>query len=258
MSQLNFEGKTKAEVAIERIRMFEPPEGYYLAFSGGKDSVVLLHLAQESGVKFDAHYNLTTVDPPELVQFVRRYHPEIQEHHPKRSMWQLIEAHHVLPTRMVRYCCSDLKEIGGKNRMVLTGIRWAESVRRANRKMCEHSKQGSFKRFVHPIIDWSDDDVWLYIKAKGVPYCRLYDEGFKRIGCLLCPMIDGQQLQDQIERYPKVVKAWRSATHRAWMARTKHDGKFQDADEYFEWWLSRKGLKEAEPSLECQLPFGDV
>ena len=71
--QLDFEGKTKAEIAIARLQNFEPPDGYYLAFSGGKDSVTILALAKQAGVKFDAHYHYTTCDPPELVQFIRRH-----------------------------------------------------------------------------------------------------------------------------------------------------------------------------------------
>ena len=52
--------------AIKRLKTFEPPEGYFLAFSGGKDSQAVYHLAKMAGVKFDAHYSLTTVDPPRL------------------------------------------------------------------------------------------------------------------------------------------------------------------------------------------------
>lgn len=69
MEQLDFfEKRTKAEIVIERLRMFEPPEGYWLAFSGGKDSIVLKDLAIRSGVRFEAHYNITTVDPPPRLQ----------------------------------------------------------------------------------------------------------------------------------------------------------------------------------------------
>ena len=67
LGQLNFEGKNKIEVAIDRIKHFEPSEGYYLAFSGGKDSIVCKELLNMAGVKYDAHYNHTTVDPPELI-----------------------------------------------------------------------------------------------------------------------------------------------------------------------------------------------
>lgn len=54
----------KIETSIKRLRSFEPPEGYFLAFSGGKDSQCIYHLAKMAGVKFDAHYNVTSVDPP--------------------------------------------------------------------------------------------------------------------------------------------------------------------------------------------------
>ncbi len=54
----------KVNLAIRRIKLHEPIEGYYVAFSGGKDSCVILDLVKRAGVKFDAHLNITTVDPP--------------------------------------------------------------------------------------------------------------------------------------------------------------------------------------------------
>ena len=78
LRDLTLEGeRDKVAIAIERFRTFEPADGYFLAFSGGKDSVVILDLAKRAGVKFDAHYHMTTVDPPELVHFIRK-HPEVQ------------------------------------------------------------------------------------------------------------------------------------------------------------------------------------
>ena len=76
----------KVAIAIQRIKSFEPKEGYYVAFSGGKDSCVVLDLVKRAGVKFDAHYNLTTVDPPELVRFVKDKHPEVEINKPPKSM----------------------------------------------------------------------------------------------------------------------------------------------------------------------------
>lgn len=78
LDQLNMSGLDRVEVAIKRLQTFEPPEGYYLAFSGGKDSVVIKTLADIAGVKYDAHYNVTSVDPPELLQFIRKYHPDVK------------------------------------------------------------------------------------------------------------------------------------------------------------------------------------
>lgn len=129
--------------ALETIKLFEKTalrmneEGYYLAFSGGKDSQVIYQLARMAGVKFTAHYHITTVDPPELVRFIRKEYPEVRMERPKMSMWQLIVKKGFPPTRKVRYCCSELKERGGEGRFVITGVRWAESKKRCKRGLAE-------------------------------------------------------------------------------------------------------------------------
>ena len=69
--RVNFAGMSMVDQSIELMRHEErrcEDAGYWLAFSGGKDSIVLHRLAEMAGVKFDAHYGLTTIDPPELVQ----------------------------------------------------------------------------------------------------------------------------------------------------------------------------------------------
>lgn len=126
----------KVQIAIDRLKAFEPKEGYYLAFSGGKDSQCIYHLAEMAGVKFDAHYNITSVDPPELIQFIKKNYPNVSRDYPRDSdgkvvtMWNLIPKHTIPPTRMARYCCAELKEASGKGRVTVTGVRWAESERR--------------------------------------------------------------------------------------------------------------------------------
>ena len=128
----------KVQTAMERLQAFEPPEGYYLAFSGGKDSQCIYHLAEMAGVAFEAHYSVTTVDPPELVRFIKKEYPDViwDKHYGKdgkpMSMFRLISEHTIPPTRQNRYCCAELKETGGEGRVVVTGVRWAESVRRKN------------------------------------------------------------------------------------------------------------------------------
>ena len=108
--QTLFGEEDKVKIAVNRLRLHEPPEGYYVAFSGGKDSCVVLALCKRAGVKYDAHYNVTTVDPPELVQFIRRCYPEAWEGRnvPEKTMWQLIPEKRMPPTRMVRYCSQYL------------------------------------------------------------------------------------------------------------------------------------------------------
>ena len=90
LNQLNFAGLNRIEVAIARLKEFEPPEGYYLAFSGGKDSIVIYDLAVKSGVKFDAHYAQGGIDPPELVRFIQKNYPDVQFHRPEMSVWKMI------------------------------------------------------------------------------------------------------------------------------------------------------------------------
>lgn len=127
--------KLKEQAAIERLKSFEPEEGYYLAYSGGKDSDCIKILAQLAGVKFKAVHNLTTVDAPETVQYIKSQ-SDVQIDKAYNSngdhvtMWSLILKMLMPPTRLVRYCCSELKERGGKGQVVVTGVRWAESNNR--------------------------------------------------------------------------------------------------------------------------------
>ena len=239
----------KVQMSIDRIKAFEPPEGYYVAFSGGKDSVVILDLVKRAGVKFDAHYNITGIDPPELYYFVRDEHPEVQRHRPEMTMWKLIEKKMMPPTRIVRYCCEYLKERGGRDRFVVTGVRWAESARRSKRRMNETCMRDSRKHYLHPIIDWSDNDVWDYIYGNHLPYCYLYDEGFKRLGCIGCPMAQKGRIKE-FERWPRyeqkfrkafaAAAAKRNAMGKEWLDCHSNIIKWTDGESMFQWWMESK------------------
>ena len=115
--------------------------GYYLAFSGGKDSQALYHIAELSGVKFDAHMNFTSVDPPEVIRFVKKQYPEVDFIKPKKSIYQLAVEKQILPTMRVRWCCAEYKETSGAGRVTLIGIRHQESSRRAKRNEVEISNR---------------------------------------------------------------------------------------------------------------------
>ncbi len=268
----------KVQIAINRIQEFEPTEGYYLAFSGGKDSQTVYHLCKEAGVKFDAHYNLTTVDPPELVRFIQRNYREVIIEKPTKTMWQLILERQMPPTRLVRYCCEVLKEGGGEGRFVITGVRWAESINRKNtrgivevlngrkdkkvllnndndeaRRMLETCiKKG--KRVLNPIVDWTDEDVWQYLKTprirkkrngklkySAIKYCRLYDEGFHRLGCIGCPMARRSGRLKEFARWPKYYDAYMRAFDRMVKANIERKGNdaliWKSAQDVMNWWI---------------------
>lgn len=117
--------------------------------AAGRTAKLCIIFVNWGGVKFDAHYAITSVDPPELVRFIKTHYPDVHmesqhysdgkpEHYypdgrPKPiTMWSLIADHTLPPTRKVRYCCAHLKEPGGQGRIVVTGVRWAESANRKN------------------------------------------------------------------------------------------------------------------------------
>lgn len=247
----------KVQRAIDILRTFEPPDGYHVAFSGGKDSQCVYHLAVMAGVKFDAHYSVTSVDPPELCRFIKKYYPDVAwDHHyytdpvtgkkKPETMWHCIATHTIPPTRQDRYCCAVLKESSGKGRIVVTGVRWAESQNRKKlhgiadihtqskklhkkaltdnatatkinksgglsflddndetRKMVEQCYRKN-KTTVNPIVDWTEEDVWEFIKEVAkVPYCELYDQGYTRLGCIGCPLQGREGMLEDFERYPR-------------------------------------------------------
>lgn len=240
----------RVEVAIERLRAFEPEDGLYLAFSGGKDSVVLKRLAEMSGVRWDGHYNLTTVDPPELVQFVRREHKDVEVIHPEKTMWELIIQHKWPPLRTIRYCCKALKETAGIGHLVLTGIRWAESRPRSRRHMVEICQNDPRKKYLHPIIDWPNDAVWEFIRTERIPYCGLYDEGWKRLGCILCPMASERIRRMEVERWPKLTAAYVRTFQRLIDQEPKCAARWRNGEHMLAWWLnSRAGAKAGQSSM---------
>lgn len=271
LGQLNFKGKNKIEVAIDRIKTFEPEKGYYLAFSGGKDSECIKELAKMAGVKFDSHYSHTTVDPPELIYHIRDNHKDVIIDYPDTTMWKLIVKKRMPPTRLVRYCCDVLKEGGGEGRFVITGVRWAESTRRKNsRHMIEFDSYGSQsksaiknrkiftmsdndekrrmienckikgKHILNPIIDWSDKDVWDFIKLRNINYCKLYDQGYTRLGCVGCPMSGKKGMIKDFERYPRYKQNYIKAFDRMLIERKKKglETAWKNGEEVFEWWIN--------------------
>lgn len=259
--------------SVERLRTFCPPEGYWLAFSGGKDSQCIYHLALEAQVPFEAHYNATTVDPPELVRFIRYAYPSVQIDRPVSTMWECIIHHKFPPTMLYRYCCEALKERGGRGRVTVTGVRWAESTRRKHtrgvvelnsrllrgtayhsdnditRRMVESCPIKS-KHVVNPIIDWADKDVWEYLNSRHLPHCLLYDEGRSRIGCVGCPQAPTRTRVADLERWPHFYRLYLRTFDSMLQARQSSllRTTWASAEEVMDWWLF--GLNKKYPKKE--------
>ncbi len=232
--------QTKVEVAISLLQAWEPPEGYYLAFSGGKDSVAIYDLAVKADVKFDAHYCVSPIDPKEIHQFIKEYYPDVQWDFHARGFWKLV-VKNGLPRRQARWCCRIIKEAGGENRVVIMGNRRAEGANRSKQKCFEPHRNPKIKKFfVRPIINFDNNDIWQYIQENNLPHCSLYDEGFKRLGCVLCPF--SRESEKEIERFPKIAKLWLLACNKIvekWEAQGKeHDS--ETGQELFDRWVKRK------------------
>lgn len=272
----------KEKRAIAYLKNFEPQdEPYYLCYSGGKDSDCIRILAALAGVKHDIVHNLTTVDAPETVNYVKSI-PGCEINRPKSTMWELIVQKKAPPTRLIRYCCEKLKERGGKGRLKVTGVRKFESHSRRNnggvvkiigkpktmQKSAEqqgvdyevspkgglvlnHDNDNS-RRFVefcyrttstmiNPIIDWTDDDVWEFLHHYGCKSNPLYECGFKRIGCIGCPLGGSKNMIREFSLYPKYKYAYIRTFDRMLNARKeaglKTNETWRNGEAVFNWWI---------------------
>jgi phosphoadenosine phosphosulfate reductase len=236
--QATLAGTSLIDTAIQRIRDHEPADGYEVGFSGGKDSIVILDLVKKSGVKYEARYKSTTVDPPEITKFIKENYPDVVWDKPRYSMFKLIEKRGMLPTRVIRFCCTELKEFGGAGKTIITGVRSAESVKRAKRSIYEESRRTKNKFFLHPIFEWTTEDVWTYIIINGLKYCSLYDEGYDRLGCIMCPLQGEKGMRLDAERHPKHFTAYKRAIATAIKKGTSKFPEGKTPDEIMEWWMS--------------------
>ncbi|TCL40008.1 phosphoadenosine phosphosulfate reductase [Anaerospora hongkongensis] len=236
----------KVQVAVDRLKQFEPEEGYWIAFSGGKDSMVILDLAKKAGVKYEAHYRIGGFDPPELVRFINQHYHDVIKDYPKVSQW-LVMSKRGPANRRMRWCC-DHKESGGKGRLVVTGVRWEESARRGKRKMVEQCYRDNSKRLLNLIIDWTEQEVWQYIKQNNLPYCSLYDEGFTRIGCVMCPLTSVANRIKEAERWPAYARNYLKMCEMAFDRKKplghKMPEEWKSGVDMYNWWVYDDGRGE--------------
>jgi phosphoadenosine phosphosulfate reductase len=257
----------KIKQAVGLLQLYEAtalqhqPEGYWLAYSGGKDSDCILELAKIAGVRYKPVYNVTTIDPPELVRYIKREHPDVEFNRPKVAMLtKMIEKHP--PTRLGRWCCEKYKEQGGNGYAKIIGVRIAESASRAARwrSVVPHRKSGA--PIICPIVYWTDEDVWEFHRLHKMAYCCLYDEGFKRLGCIGCPLAGPRNQAEQFTRWPRYAKLWRRAFDRHWArwhgvptlkGKRRYFEDFGSAEGHWNWWKSG-GAVQGKP-MACQGEF---
>ena len=247
----------KVDIAVRRLQeaaemsqmLYEKP--LVITYSGGKDSDTVLKLAQIAKIPFEVLHSHTTVDAPETVYHVRETFRELElagikcdiDYHvrtdgTRATMWNLIPKKMMPPTRIVRYCCAELKEGGGKDRFIVTGVRWDESnARKKTRGILEvmaskrenkivlsndndedrrlfETCQMKGKRVVNPIVDWTTRDVLDFCSENKVSLCTLYANGWRRIGCVGCPMAGTSMRYNQFAQYPTYKKAYIAAFDR--------------------------------------------
>lgn len=277
--------KDKIDYSINLLRKAESmaleysDKGFFLAFSGGKDSQALYHVAQLAGVKFEPHYSLTTLDPPELVRFIKSQYPDVIIDRPELTFLQLCLKKKMFPTRKIRFCCSVLKETQGAGRVTLTGVRKQESVQRSKRnefELGDYKFSGTIDQFnrvretdfaciggkdkiiINPIILWTYRDVWEFLNnVVNVPHCSLYDDGWHRIGCLFCPMASKKELFRMEKRYPKYKDAIIRTIHRIRQEGCLNKHPDLTDEEVFRWWISKDNLETfyATNRLQYKLDF---
>lgn len=293
----------KEQKAIERIRMASEMSMHHYGkplvctYSGGKDSDVMLELFKRSGIPFDVFHSHTTADAPQTVQHIKRVFRRMEEggihcevkmpiyKSEPTSMWKLIVQKIMPPTRILRYCCSVLKETGCANRYIATGVRWDESTARsartefekagktkkeaerfdtamlmndntASRRMTELCMQ-KHKMIVNPIIDWTHSDIWDFIQSEHIEVCELYHCGYDRVGCIGCPMA-GKKRWREFANFPAYKKLYIHAFDRMLRERERRgkESKWQTAEEVFAWWMEDDNIP-GQMSLEGMEGFDE-
>lgn len=242
-----------------------PDHGFWVAFSGGKDSQVMYELVKMSGVKYTAIYNVTTNDPASNVRFIKEHYPEVQMLVPQESLLQMI-SHKGLPSMFRRYCCERLKERTGAGHVVVTGVRREESLKRS--AYAEFSKmqpdiapdkrktynldtmeernfecvKGKDKFLVHPILEWKETDIWAFLRLFNIPINPCY-QLHRRVGCIICPFAPKGQITSYLKTHPKLRSALLHSIE-AYIKRSPESAPFPTPEEFFEWWLSKKSVNE--------------
>ncbi len=191
----------------------------------------------------------------------------------RTTMWRLIEDKQMPPTRFARYCCDILKENSTPNRFIALGVREDESKKRAGRdifeankkefrplshtyamfKIDQSGKEGAYEcKFiqnckknknssVNPIYHFTEDDIWEYVKKYDLKMNPLYAKGYKRVGCVGCPLAGGKQQVKEFIDYPKYKENYIKAFDRMQKNNEKKgkENKYgmTSGEDWYRWWI---------------------
>ena len=215
-----------------------------VAFSGGKDSICTAKIMELSGIPYKLNYSFTGIDAPEVVRFIRKKYPNCQFLPPKETFWKYLEKD-IPPTINRRWCCNLLKKNPAKQAQIgssqlVLGVRAEESSKRSS-----YGRVATFngKTRIHPIFDWKEWAVWEFIEKHELPYPLLYDLGFSRIGCIICPFHSYHQHMILKKRYPRYFALWEGKVKKLFTRRML-EGKTMrhlSAEDYLQEWY-RNGM----------------
>lgn len=216
--------------AIDFLNSYTQESGrttFSMAYSGGKDSDVLLNLLSKTSLKYMIHFCNTSNETAQTYLHVKKK-LEGTNHvflNPSEGYYQWIYRKGFIPTRLVRNCCSTYKEgqiskyFDPKQPLfTISGVRAYESAKRSSyKRVMDHdtwvsilgkSNQPKPWTTIAPIVDWTDLDVWVYLLLYNIGFNQQYRYGFERCGCLICPyQTDYTDLL--IEHfYPSMWKRW--------------------------------------------------
>ena len=213
-----------------------------IAYSGGKDSDVILELAKMSGIEYRAIYRNTTIDPPGCIRHVIENGVEVRR--PKESFFSLMKRK-AYPSSIRRFCCEVLKEYKISDNVVM-GIRRCESIKRKNRysepTACRfYGSKKNHVNAIYPILFWTDEDELEFIEARGIKLHPLYyrENGTidmtRRLGCMCCPLKYYKKRLHDFLQYPGMVKAYIRCGNEFLKSRpeSKTAKRYSDVYEYF-------------------------
>lgn len=184
---------------------------FHVAFSGGKDSIVLLNLVKNALPKgsFVVIFGDTGMEFPDTYKAVEYIKEQCEKegihfytahsHFEPKDSWSVFGP----PARVLRWCCSvhkstpqtlKIREITGKDNYVgmdFVGVRSQESISRSKYDYENFGKKQKGQYSYNPILEWTSAEVWLYIYANNIYINEAYKKGNSRAGCLLCPMGNG-------------------------------------------------------------------